>query len=346
MKRILMIGTGGTIASGDTEAGLAPALDSAAFLRYVPAVEALCRVETRQVCNIDSTNMTPAHWLDIARAIRESYDDFDGFVISHGTDTMAYTAAALSFLIQGSPKPIVLTGSQKPISMDVTDSKTNLLDSFTVACDGRIPGVTVVFGGAVILGTRARKTYSKSFGAFSSINYPVLGVVRDGVLVPYITPAARPAPLFCDSLDARVSLVKLIPGVSPAMLSFALDHSDGVLIESFGVGGVPAGDGGQFYDLIRTAVARVKTVVVTTQVQNEGSDLAVYNVGHRLKSDLGVLESYDMTLEAAVAKLMWALAQSKDRDAVRVLFYSPVAGEILAAPEDVKNKTDIKIIKT
>ena len=89
-----------------------------------------------------------------------------------------------------------------------------------------------------------------------------------------------------------------------------------------------------------------KTVVVTTQVQNEGSDLAVYNVGHRLKSDLGVLESYDMTLEAAVAKLMWALAQSKDRDAVRVLFYSPVAGEILAAPEDVKNKTDIKIIKT
>jgi len=334
MKRILMIGTGGTIASDETGAGLAPALDGAAFLRYVPALERLCRVETLQVCNIDSTNMTPAHWLAIAGAIRDRYGDYDGFVVSHGTDTMAYTAAALSYLIQGSPKPIVLTGSQKPISMDITDSKTNLLDSFTVACDGRIPGVTVVFGGAVILGTRARKTYSKSYGAFSSINYPVLGVVRDGRLTPYIRPETLEAPRFYDSLDAQVSLVKLIPGVSPAMLTFALEQSDGVLIESFGVGGVPAGDGGQFYHRIRAAVDRGKIVVVTTQVQNEGSDLAVYNVGHRLKSDLGVLESYDMTLEAAVAKLMWALAQSRDREAVTRLFYTPIARDILSLPED------------
>ena len=333
MKRILLIGTGGTIASGDTEAGLSPAMDSAAFLRYVPAVEALCHVETLQVCNIDSTNMTPAHWLDIAGAIRTHYDRFDGFVISHGTDTMAYTAAALSYLVQGSPKPIVLTGSQKPINMDITDSKTNLLDSFTVACDGRIAGVTVVFGGAVILGTRARKTYSKSYGAFSSINYPVLGVVRDGRLVPYIHPPASDAPRFYDGLNQSVSLVKLIPGVSPALLSFALAHSDGVLIESFGVGGVPAGDLGQFFDLIRAAVDRGKTVVVTTQVQNEGSDLAVYTVGHRLKCDLGVLESYDMTLEAAVAKLMWVLAQTREPAEVAALFYTPVAGDILALPD-------------
>ena len=332
MKRILMLGTGGTIASGDTGDGLAPALDSAAFLRYVPAVEQLCQVETLQVCNIDSTNMTPSHWLAIAGAIRAHYERFDGFVISHGTDTMAYTAAALSYLIQGSSKPIVLTGSQKPISMDITDSKTNLLDSFTVACDGRLSGVTIVFGGAVILGTRARKTYSKSFGAFSSINYPALGMVRDGVLVPYIRPEALDMPVFYDSLDASVSLVKLIPGMSPAILSFALEQSDGVLIESFGVGGVPAGDQGQFYDLIRTAMDRGKTVAVTTQVQNEGSDLAVYSVGHRLKSDLGVLETYDMTLEAAVAKLMWVLAQTKDRAEVSRLFYTPVAGDILTVP--------------
>ncbi len=329
-----MIGTGGTIASGTTEAGLAPALDSSAVLDYVPAVEQFCRVTARQVCSIDSTNMTPAHWLDIARTIREEYDRYDGFVISHGTDTMAYTAAALSYLIQGSPKPIVLTGSQKPISLEVTDSKTNLLDSFTVACDGRIAGVTVVFGGAVILGTRARKTYSKSYGAFSSINYPVLGVIRDGRLTPYITPPAREIPLFYDSLDAQVSLVKLIPGVSPAMLSFALDQSDGVLIESFGVGGVPAGSEGQFYRLIRSAVGRGKAVVVTTQVQNEGSDLSVYNVGHRLKSDLGVLESYDMTLESAVAKLMWILGRTREPEAVARLFYTPVAQDILAFPPE------------
>lgn len=336
MKRILMIGTGGTIASGATVAGLAPALDGIAFLRYVPALEKLCQVDCVQVCNLDSTNMTPAHWLAIARAVRENYDAYDGFVISHGTDTMAYTAAALSYLIQNSSKPIVLTGSQKPISMDITDSKTNLLDSFTVACDGRIPGVIIVFGGAVILGTRARKTYSKSYGAFSSINYPVLGVVRDGQLLPYIQPLVSGPPEFYHGLNTRISLVKLIPGVSPAMLSFALEESDGVLIESFGVGGVPAGDQGSFYDLIRRAVAQGKTVVVTTQVQNEGSDLAVYSVGHRLKSDLGVLESYDMTLEAAVAKLMWALAQSRDGAQVAKLFYTPIAGDILALPDGLK----------
>ena len=116
------------------------------------------------------STITPTHWLTVAKAIQERYGDYDGFVVLHGTDTMAYTAAALSYLIQDSPKPIVLTGSQKPIHADITDSKTNLLDSFTVACDGRLTGVMVVFGGEVILGTRARKTYSKSYGAFSSIN--------------------------------------------------------------------------------------------------------------------------------------------------------------------------------
>lgn len=333
MKKILMIGTGGTIASEMTEAGLAPGLTGESFLDYVPAVEKLCHVVCRQVCNIDSTNMTPSHWLAVARAVEEAYEEYDGFVISHGTDTMAYTAAALSYLIQDSPKPIVLTGSQKPIHMDITDSKTNLLDAFTVACDGRIAGVTVVFGGAVILGTRARKTYSKSYGAFSSINYPVLGVVQEGRLVPYIQPPVAAAPRFFHGLNQRVSLVKLIPGLSPDYLAFALGESDGVLVESFGVGGVPAGEEGGFYPLIRQAVDQGKTVVVTTQVQNEGSDLAVYNVGHRLKTDLGVLESYDMTTEAAVAKLMWALDQSRDSEEVARLFYTPVSQDILGRPE-------------
>ena len=222
MKQILMIGTGGTIASEMTEAGLVPGMSGAEFLQYIPSVEKLCQVDCLQVCNIDSTNMTPSHWLAIAQAVETHYETYDGFVICHGTDTLAYTAAALSYLIQDSPKPIVLTGSQKPIHMDITDSKTNLLDSFTVACDGRLPGVTVVFGGAVILGTRARKTYSKSFGAFSSINYPVLGVVQEGRLVPYILPPAGPAPRFFHALNQRVSLVKLIPGLSPAYLAFAL----------------------------------------------------------------------------------------------------------------------------
>ena len=194
MKKILMIGTGGTIASEMTEAGLAPGMEGADFLRYVPAVEKLCQVDPLQVCNIDSTDMTPDRWLDIARAVEAGYDHYDGFVLCHGTDTLAYTAAALSYLIQGSPKPIVLTGSQKPIHMDITDSKTNLWDSFAVACDGRLPGVTVVFGGRILLGTRARKTYSKSYGAFSSINHPILGVVREGKVTLTSAPRPRPGP--------------------------------------------------------------------------------------------------------------------------------------------------------
>ena len=332
MKRILMIGTGGTIASEMTEAGLTPNLNSRDLLSYVPALGKLCQVDCIQICSIDSTNMTPAHWLLMARTIRERYGDYDGFVICHGTDTMAYTAAALSYLIQNSPKPIILTGSQRPIHADITDSKANLLDSFTVACDGRIGGVSVVFGGEVILGTRARKTYTKSYGAFSSINYPVLGVVQDGRLVPYLCPQAGGTLRFYDALDEKVSLLKLIPGASPAQLSFLLRESDAVIIESYGVGGVPAGGQGEFYRLIQAAESQGKLVVFTTQVQNEGSDLSVYGVGHCLKEDLGVLESYDMTTEAVVAKLMWLLALSRDPGEVGRLFYTPVSNDILCGP--------------
>ena len=329
MKQILMLATGGTIASEMTEAGLAPGLTGADFLNYVPGVRKLCRVDCLQVCNIDSTNMTPGHWVKLARAIRDNYERYDGFVVCHGTDTMAYTAAALSYLVQDSPKPIVLTGSQKPIHADITDSKTNLLDAFAVASDGRIGGVTVVFAGAVIRGTRARKTFSKSYGAFTSINYPLLGVVQEAHVIPYITPTCS-GPRFYEELDGSVALTKLIPGASAGILRFLLEQNRAVIVESFGVGGVPSGDQGEFYDLIREAVDRGKIVVVTTQVQNEGSDLSVYNVGHRLKSDIGVLEAYDMTTEAVVAKLMWALGRTGDSREVARLFYSPVADDILS----------------
>jgi len=337
MKRILFLSTGGTIASEATDAGLAPELSGADLLRCVPALKTLCHVDCQPICNIDSTNMTPSVWLTIAKTVQARYEDYDGFVISHGTDTMAYTAAALSYLIQGGGKPIVLTGSQRPIGMDSTDSKINLLDAFFVACDGRIGGISVVFGGIVILGTRARKTYSKSFGAFSSINYPILGVVRDGKVVPYTLKKSLHPPVFYTELDPNVALFKLIPSATPAQLSYFLENSRCVIIESYGVGGIPTREGedgpegaGSFYDVIRGAIAKGKVVAVTTQVQNEGSDLSVYRVGHGLKNELGVLEAYDMTTEAMVAKLMWATAQ-KDKP-VAELFYTPIADDILCGP--------------
>ena len=328
MKNILMIGTGGTIASGQTAEGLAPELDPSRLLQDTPRVAQLCRVDCLQLYSLDSTNIRPCHWLGLARAIRERYDQYDGFVISHGTDTMAYTAAALSYLIQDCPKPIVLTGAQKPIWFDGTDSKRNLTDAFLYACRG-CGGVQIVFNGKVILGTRARKTCSKSFQAFSSVNYPDLAVVQDEHLLQYMRCACYPRPLFYDTLDSRVGLLKLIPGTSSELIDFMLDRHDGLIIESFGVGGLPEYEGADFYDAVRRGVERGKIVVMTTQVPNEGSDLTVYHVGGRLKSTLRLLEAYDMTTESAVAKLMWILGQTREFEQVRALFNRPVAWDIL-----------------
>ena len=311
VKHILMIGTGGTIASEKTPSGLTPELNTEQLLSFIPGIAELCRVDCLQLYSLDSTNICPEHWLGLAAAIRDRYDDYDGFVIAHG-----------------SPKPIVLTGAQKPIWFDGTDSKRNLTDAFLYACRG-CGGVQIVFNGKVILGTRARKTCSKSYHAFSSVNYPDLAVVQDGHLLQYMRCACYPRPLFYDRLDTRVSLLKLIPGTSSELIDFMLARSDGLIIESFGVGGLPEYEGSDFYDAVRRGVERGKIVVMTTQVPNEGSDLTVYHVGGRLKSTLRLLEAYDMTTESAVAKLMWILGQTRDFDEAERLFYQPVARDIL-----------------
>ena len=325
-KRILLIGTGGTIASEMTEGGLAPELTTEQLLACIPGISEFCAVDCLQLLNLDSTNITPSHWLRMARCIREHYGRYDGFVLTHGTDTMAYTAAALSYLIQGSPKPIVLTGAQKPIGFDSTDSKTNLMDAFLCASED-LPGVSIVFNGKVIPGTRAKKTRSKSFQAFSSINYPYLGILRDGVLLRYIRPDCGETPVFYDRLDSRVALLKLVPGMDREAADFLLERNDALIIESFGVGGLP--ESGGFYHCVDEAMAAGKTVVLTTQVENEGSDVGVYHIGHALKNKLGVLEAYDMTTEAVVAKLMWILGQTRERQEIGSLFYTPVAKDIL-----------------
>ena len=329
MKNILMIGTGGTIASEMTPEGLAPELTPAQLLHYVPAIRDICRVDCLSLFSLDSTNITPDHWLRVAAAIRARYDDYDGFVISHGTDTMAYTAAALSYLVQGADKAVILTGAQKPINYDSTDSKLNLTDAFVCAASGELGGVNIVFSGRVILGTHARKTCSKSFAAFSSINYPDVGILLDHRLLRYIPPEPSPAPRFYDRLDEKVALVKMVPGLDPGVLDYLLQRNDALIMECFGVGGLPAYEDDRILHLVEKYTAAGKLFVVTTQVQNEGSDLSVYSVGHGLKRNPLVLEGYDMTSEALYAKLMWILGQTKDPQEVSRLFYTPVAHDIL-----------------
>lgn len=324
-----MIGTGGTIASELTNNGLAPALTTRQLLRFVPEVENLCKVDCVQPINIDSTNMTPEDWLIIAGVIHEAYERYDGFVVSHGTDTMAYTAAALSYLVQHSPKPIVLTGAQKPMGIEGSDSESNLENAFRYAVDDESSGVQIVFNGSVILGTRARKVRSKSYSAFSSINFPELAMIQDGKILRYIETKVTRAVHFYDRLNKNVGLVKLIPGMSADFLGYVMDNTDAVIVESFGVGGIPSLMGSRFYDCIAQGLKRGKIVVMTTQVQNEGSNLSVYSVGHALKTDFNILEAYDMTTESVVAKLMWILGLTNDPDEVRRLFYTRVAKDLL-----------------
>ena len=329
MKKILMIGTGGTIASKVTENGLDPQLTSDEILKYIPTIADVCEVDTIQICNIDSTNISPDIWILMVETIRDNYAAYDGFVVTHGTDTMAYTAAALSYLIQHSPKPIVVTGAQKPINVEVTDSKTNLFDSFLYAASDKASGVQIVFNGKVILGTRARKTHSKSLQAFSSINYPYLAIIQDSHLIQYITTEKAAEPIFYDKLDAKVGLFKLTPGADADILSYMLEKNDAVIVESYGVGGIPSLPQYRYYDVIQQWTEKGKTVVMTTQVPNEGSDMTIYKVGNQLKDKVSVLEAYEMTTEAVLCKLMWILGQTADPDEIKELFYTTVSNDIL-----------------
>lgn len=336
MKRILLLATGGTIASKRTEDGLAPLISSEELLGFVPAAREFCTIDAKQILNIDSTNIQPEHWLLFAKAIQEDYDNYDGFVICHGTDTMAYTSAALSYLIQNSPKPIIITGAQKPIDLEITDAKTNLFDSLRFAASPEAHGVCIVFDGKVIAGSRARKVRTKSYNAFDSINFPYIATVNDSRIVQYIKescPCSYPA--FYTEINPRVFLLKLIPGIWPDILPVIGEHYDAVIIESYGVGGIPNDCHRNFLEEVDKLVKAGKIVVMTTQVMHEGSDMSVYQVGQVAKKTYGLIESFDMTLEAVVTKLMWILAQTKDVKKIKSMFYTTINHDILFQNNEV-----------
>lgn len=331
MKKILMIGTGGTIASRQTEQGLAPGLTTEELLSYIPEVVKVCEVHTKQIMNVDSTNITPEHWRMMVETIEQNYYSYDGFVIAHGTDTLAYTAAALSYMIQNSAKPIVITGAQKPINMVVTDAKTNLLDSFIYASDDDSQDVNIVFDGKVIVGTRAKKERAKSYNAFSSINFPYPAIIQDHRVIRYIpTTPYKKRVEFYHEMNNSICVMKMIPGVKPELLSYLFNNYDCIVLESFGVGGLPASIVEEFYHQMEAWHEKGKYVVMATQVANEGSNMEVYEVGQKVKKDFNLIEAYDMTLEATITKMMWLMTlPDMDHKKIREAFYKTVNQDIL-----------------
>lgn len=329
MKRLLLLTTGGTIASLPTEGGLAPGLAGEDLARLLPSgVEEHYMVSIRDVLHLDSSNIQPEEWQVIAREIYHNREEYDGIVITHGTDTMAYTASVLSFMLQGIRIPVVLTGSQLPITHPLTDGIENLRTALAMAASGTA-GVFLAFNRKVMLGCRSVKTRTTDFDAFESVNWPLAAAV-DGKglqIHPGAIPAAEGPCVLRDKLCDKVFLIKLTPGLDPEIFDMLLQmHYRGIVIEAFGAGGL--------HFIRRDLAAKLHTaaqagiaVVVCSQCLYEPSDFSLYQVGQKILAG-GVIPGRDMTTEAAVTKLMWILGQTEDRAEIRRCFDRSLAGEV------------------
>lgn len=336
MKKILLLATGGTIASVEGNEGLVPGLSAEELLHYLPETINTLKVDGKILMNIDSTNLQPEHWVKIADAVYQNYHEYDGFVITHGTDTLAYTSSALSYLLQGLEKPVVLTGSQIPISFKKTDAKRNVADSLRFACE-EIGGVFVVFDGRVILGTRAVKMRTKSYDAFESINHPYVAYVDKNEVKYQWKPAPVEKKLTLNTnLCTDVFLMKLYPGTKPEIFDCLKDLYKGIIIESFGNGGLPF-EGRNLLSKIEELTKMGIAIVITTQCLEEGEDLLLYEVGRKVAQHEVIL-SGDMNTEAIVPKLMWALGQTSSLEQIKKIIETPLAGDLTINSDKEDNK--------
>jgi len=310
MKKILMLGTGGTIACVPSENGLVPALDGKTLVKMVPELAGLCHIDYKQILNLDSSNIAPKHWQIIANALAENYDNYDGFVITHGTDTMAYSAAALSWMVQGCKKPVVFTGAQLPITAQSTDAKENVYNAFLVATSP-VQGICLAFGKFVIHGLYAKKMCSESFDGFYSINLQPMATIENHQFTwnSYEGAGSLGNNLTLNTaLEEKVAVVKVTPGLSPDILGYYLDRGyKGVILESFGAGGVPNDENNWLPNLERLIQNGVR-VVCATQCIYDGVNLDLYPIG-TLAQKLGAESAGTLTIEATLTKLMHDLVK-------------------------------------
>ena len=333
MKHILIIYTGGTIGMLRTPNGYAP--QDGYFRRALDAIPALTSDEMprwelyEMKPLLDSSNMTVKEWNEIARLIYDRYDRYDGFVVLHGTDTMAYTASALSFMLEGLAKPVVLTGAQIPLCEVRSDGRDNITTALLIAAGGRAREVCLYFGGTLLRGNRATKYSADGLIAFVSPNYPPLaeaGIAiryNDAALLPHGSDALRLQTLE----NVPIGVIKVFPGIQFELFeSIMTEKLRGIVIETFGAGNIP-GDGGALLPIIRRAFRNGTVLTVCSQCPQGAVSLGAYETSGALKR-AGAVSGLDITTEAAVAKLYYLFSRGLDRDTVKREMERPLRGEM------------------
>ena len=306
-KKICLIATGGMIASVETPEGMKPLLDGKELLAKVPELESLGVIDIVELMQLDSTNIQPKDWIQMAQAIEERYADYDGFIITHGTDTMAHSAAALYYMLENLQKPVIFTGSQLSLVEEGSDAPANLLLAMYGAVSS-VPGVYLAFHNKLMQGNAAKKLCTENFDGFYSINVPDVAVLEDGkikwnISSDFIEPEKELK--INTAIDTHVAVFEVFPGFNTDIIRMAVDSGcKGIVLKGYGAGNVPSEESGNsFLPAIDYAVEKGVKVVLTTQCIYDGTDLERYEVGASALRH-GVISGGDLTVEAILAKLM------------------------------------------